>query len=62
MIRDIAFIIFVVTTVLWIIWEIIPEPFKKYWHYIWQTRRDFKENRKGKYVFSFRVNSKNKEA
>lgn len=52
---DVAFITLVVTIVLWILWELIPGHAKKYWSYIWQTRKDHKAgwyNRK--WIWSFR--------
>ncbi len=52
---DIAFIIFAATVVLWLIWELIPDPAKKYWGYIRMVKRDRKLGRRCKYTFSFRT-------
>ena len=52
---DIAFIILVATIALWLTWELIPGPAKKYWRYLWQTKKDHKAgwyNRK--WIVSFR--------
>ena len=54
MIYDIAFIVLVTTLALWLIWEFIPDPTKKYWHYIWMVRKDRKLGQHRKYIFSFR--------
>lgn len=54
MIYNIAFIILVVVSVSWIIWELIPDSTKKYWNYQRMVRKDRKLGRKRKYVFSFR--------
>jgi len=51
---DMAFVIFAATVVLWIIWELIPDPAKKYWNYLRMVRKDFKQGKPRKYTFSFR--------
>jgi len=51
---DIAFVIFAATIVLWIIWELIPDPAKKYWKYLRMVRKDIKQGKPRKYIFSFR--------
>jgi len=51
---DIAFIILVVVLVSWLIWELIPDPAKKYWNYLRMVRQDRRLGRKRKYTFSFR--------
>lgn len=59
-IEDIAIIVLIVTIVPWIMWDFIPGHVKKYWGYIWQTRKDHKAgwyNRR--WIWSFRAGPKN---
>lgn len=53
-IEDIAFFVLMAVGILWLIWEFIPDPAKKYWRYIWMVRQDRKSGRHRKYIFSFR--------
>ena len=52
---DIVFIIFAVVFILKIIWEVVPDCFKKYWKYQKMVARDRRKGRKRKYIFSFIV-------
>jgi len=54
--KDIAFILFATIMVAILVWEIIPDQFKKYWGYIRQLRKDTRAGRKGKYSFTWRIN------
>lgn len=40
-----------------LIWEMIPDPAKKYWGYIWQVRKDQRKGRRRKWTFIWRINS-----
>lgn len=51
---DIAFIVFAATVALWLIWELIPDPAKKWWKYCRMVRQDQRSGRRRKYIFSFR--------
>ncbi len=53
-IEDIAFWILIAVGISWLIWELIPDPAKKYWHYIWMVRQDRKSGKRRSYIFSFR--------
>ena len=53
-IGDIAFWILVVTVSLWLIWDLVPDPVKKYWNYGMMLRQDRKSGKKRTYIFSFR--------
>ena len=48
----IAFWVLVITCVLWLIWELIPDSFKAYMGYQRQLKRDKKEGKKGRYLFT----------
>ena len=52
---DIAFWILVTTCALWIIWELIPDSPKEYWKYQMALRKDKKDGKKGKYIFTWRM-------
>ena len=54
MIYEIAFWTLIIVAGLWLIWEMVPDPAKKYWNYIRMTRKDRKLGIKRKYIFSFR--------
>lgn len=54
MITDIAFWILIVIAGLWLIWDLIPDPAKKYWHYLRMLKQDRKLGKSRKYIFSFR--------
>ncbi len=54
----IAFWVLVITCVLWLIWELIPDSFKAYMGYQRQLKRDKKEGKKGRYFFTWRINSR----
>lgn len=54
MLYNIAFFTVIAVAGLWLIWELIPDPAKKYWNYLRMVRQDRKLGRKRKYIFSFR--------
>lgn len=51
---EIAFWIVIAGCGTWLIWEMIPDPAKKYWKYIRMVRQDRKSGKPRKYIFSFR--------
>lgn len=52
---DIAFWIVIIACSLRLIWEMIPDPAKKYWSYVRQNRKDHKAGWfDRKWVWSFR--------
>jgi len=51
---DILFALFFGTVALALIWEMIPDSFKKYWEYIRQLRKDQRKDRKIKYSFTWK--------
>lgn len=51
---DIAFWIVIIACSLRLIWEMIPDPAKKYWSYLRMVRQDRKSGKPRKYIFSFR--------
>ena len=51
---DIAFWIVIITCSLWLIWELIPDPAKKWWKYGRMVRQDRKSGKRRSYVFTFR--------
>lgn len=53
-ITDIAFIVFAAIFISRIVWEVVPDCFKKYWNYIRMVKKDRRKGRKRKYVFSFK--------
>ncbi len=53
-IGDIAFWILIVTAGLWLIWELIPDPAKKWWNYGRMVRQDRKSGKRRTYIFTFR--------
>ncbi len=53
-IEDIAFWIIIIVCSLWIIWDLIPGPPKKYLGYLLMLRQDRKSGKSRTYIFSFR--------
>ena len=51
----VAYWVLATICVLWILWELIPDPPKEYMKYQLALRRDKKEGRKGKYFFTWRM-------
>jgi len=51
---DILFIFSASILIVLLIWEMIPDPAKKYWRYLRMIRKDQKSGQRRKYIFSFR--------
>ena len=52
--KDILFIIFATIFLSAIFWDLIPDPFKKYFKYVRMVNRDRRKGRRRKYIFSFK--------
>lgn len=58
---DIAFWIFITSGIAWLVWELIPEGWKKFWKYHREVEKDRRRNRRRKYTWSWRVGKFDKE-
>lgn len=55
---EILLISLIVSCLFALIWEMIPDPAKKYWKYIRSVNRDARKGYRRKYNFSWRFNSR----
>jgi len=51
---EIAFWILIGSCGVLLIWEMIPDPAKKYWKYLRMVRQDQKSGKRRSYIFKFR--------
>lgn len=51
---EILLIGIIVSCLMRLIWELIPDPVKKYWNYIRMVSQDRRKGRRRKYVFTWR--------